>query len=611
MSRFFKNRSLTSLRQQINECSWLSALFAVVGAFIALRYLTGLPNVQWWQSLYVFAAAAGVFFIGHFLFQLLLVLPLQRISSNLGKVAAYGLTLVFLVALVTDTYVYQQYRFHINWPMIDLALVGGREVFSFSSGMMMKMCFLVACLALLAAALLWVSCRLSQRAKAVWCCLLIVLGYVAVNCVSAYSVSQNVKSVTVLAERVPLYFPIRANRFLAKFGLIAVGEDKLSLDSHVGSFHYPLNPLTYGKGTDLSVLILAIDSLRADVVDEKTMPNLTKFKEKSASFTDHYSAGNATRAGVFGLFYGLPPFYWHSALSTNIPAAMVTGFQKAGYDITAFTTATLMRPEFYATVFSSVRPIRMSSDQGNGVAERDLDSVNDFEAWLQTLDANKKFFSFMFLDSVHALDFPSDLKVPYEDYWKEVDRLELGPDFNPKQFFNRYKNSAYWQDVLIGRVIQTLEKAGRLDNTVVIVTSDHGEEFNDSKLNYWGHNGNFSAAQIKNPLVVYWPGMPTQVKDYRTTAYDVSATLMKRVLDVQNPLDDFTVGKDLFDASKREVFFVGSYNEDAVVAGDEVLLVKMSGAMQGHRLKNWQEINSDELKKWVPAYLQMRGKYRQ
>lgn len=611
MSRFFKNRSLTSLRQQINECSWLSALFAVVGAFIALRYLTGLPNVQWWQSLYVFAAAAGVFFIGHFLFQLLLVLPLQRISSNLGKVAAYGLTLVFLVALVTDTYVYQQYRFHINWPMIDLALVGGREVFSFSSGMMMKMCFLVACLALLAAALLWVSCRLSQRAKAVWCCLLIVLGYVAVNCVSAYSVSQNVKSVTVLAERVPLYFPIRANRFLAKFGLIAVGEDKLSLDSHVGSFHYPLNPLTYGKGTDLSVLILAIDSLRADVVDEKTMPNLTKFKEKSASFTDHYSAGNATRAGVFGLFYGLPPFYWHSALSTNIPAAMVTGFQKAGYDITAFTTATLMRPEFYATVFSSVRPIRMSSDQGNGVAERDLDSVNDFEAWLQTLDANKKFFSFMFLDSVHALDFPSDLKVPYEDYWKEVDRLELGPDFNPKQFFNRYKNSAYWQDVLIGRVIQTLEKAGRLDNTVVIVTSDHGEEFNDSKLNYWGHNGNFSAAQIKIPLVVYWPGMPTQVKDYRTTAYDVSATLMKRVLNVQNPLDDFTVGKDLFDASKREVFFVGSYNEDAVVAGDEVLLVKMSGAMQGHRLKNWQEINSDELKKWVPAYLQMRGKYRQ
>lgn len=611
MSRFFKNRSLTSLRQQINECSWLSALFAVVGAFIALRYLTGLPNVQWWQSLYVFAAAAGVFFIGHFLFQLLLVLPLQRISSNLGKVAAYGLTLVFLVALVTDTYVYQQYRFHINWPMIDLALVGGREVFSFSSGMMMKMCFLVACLALLAAALLWVSRRLSQRAKAVWCCLLIVLGYVAVNCVSAYSVSQNVKSVTVLAERVPLYFPIRANRFLAKFGLIAVGEDKLSLDSHVGSFHYPLNPLTYGKGTDLSVLILAIDSLRADVVDEKTMPNLTKFKEKSASFTDHYSAGNATRAGVFGLFYGLPPFYWHSALSTNIPAAMVTGFQKAGYDITAFTTATLMRPEFYATVFSSVRPIRMSSDQGNGVAERDLDSVNDFEAWLQTLDANKKFFSFMFLDSVHALDFPSDLKVPYEDYWKEVDRLELGPDFNPKQFFNRYKNSAYWQDVLIGRVIQTLEKAGRLDNTVVIVTSDHGEEFNDSKLNYWGHNGNFSAAQIKIPLVVYWPGMPTQVKDYRTTAYDVSATLMKRVLDVQNPLDDFTVGKDLFDASKREVFFVGSYNEDAVVAGDEVLLVKMSGAMQGHRLKNWQEINSDELKKWVPAYLQMRGKYRQ
>lgn len=37
----------------------------------------------------------------------------------------------------------------------------------------------------------------------------------------------------------------------------------------------------------------------------------------------------------------------------------------------------------------------------------------------------------------------------------------------------------------------------------------------------------------------------------------------------------------------------------------------MSGAMQVHRLKDWQEIEYSEVKKWVPAYLQMRGKYRQ
>ena len=145
----------------------------------------------------------------------------------------------------------------------------------------------------------------------------------------------------------------------------------------------------------------------------------------------------------------------------------------------------------------------------------------------------------------------------------------------------------------------------------MVVISDHGDEFNDSGLNYWGHNGNFSRAQIKIPLVMYWPGINAQVVKHRTTAYDVSATLLKRVLAAQNPLEDFGVGQDLFDSKPREVFFVGSYSEDAIVAGDEVLLIKMSGALEGHSLKDWKEIDAAPLKKWVPTYLQMRGKYRQ
>lgn len=598
-----------TLRTKLNEIGWLAVLFALVGAVVALRYLTGLPGTQWWQYLYVFGAAAGVFFIGHFLLQLVLILPLSRWSPKVGRALALVLTFILLVVLVTDTFVYQQYRFHINWAMVDLALVGGREVFAFSTGMMMKIAFLVVCLAIVSLILVWTTTKVTS--KALWPCVGILMGYLVVNAVSAYSVSQNVKPVTVLAERIPLYYPIRANTFLSKFGLVAVGEEKLSLSEKVGSFRYPLNELTLGKGTDFNVLILAIDSLRADVIDAKTMPNLAKLQHRAVVFREHYSAGNATRAGVFGLFYGLPPSYWQSALSTNVPSSLVTGFQKAGYEITAFATATLLKPEFYATVFSSVRPLRMSSDKGETTAERDQDSVDDFEEWLGRLDSNKRFMSFMFLDGVHALDFPKELDVPYDEYWEEVDRLKLSPDFDPREYFNRYKNAAYWQDVLIGRVLQILEKNGRLDDTIVVVTSDHGEEFNDSKLNYWGHNGNFSDAQIKIPLVISWPGMPAQQISHRTTAYDVGATLLKRVLEVQNPIEDFSVGKDLFDPKGREVFFVGSYNEDAIVAGNEVLLIKMSGALEGHSLKDWKEIDAAPLKKWLPAYLQMRGKYRQ
>lgn len=89
------------------------------------------------------------------------------------------------------------------------------------------------------------------------------------------------------------------------------------------------------------------------------------------------------------------------------------------------------------------------------------------------------------------------------------------------------------------------------------------------------------------------------------------ATLLKKVLEVQTPVEDFSVGQDLFEPKGRDVVFVGSYNEDAIVAGDKVLLIKMSGVLEGHSLKDWEEIDVAPLKWWVLAYLQMRGKYRQ
>lgn len=596
-------------RGQINEIAWLAVLFSVVGAVIASRYLTGLASTQWWQYLYVVVAAAGVFFIGHVLLQVLLVLPVVRLNTKLGRTVAFGLTWILLIALVTDTFVYQQYRFHINWAMIDLALVGGNEVFTFSVAMMIRMVLLIIVLGIMAAVLVWGATK--NRGKALWPCVVILTSYLCVNLVNAYSVAQNIKSITVLSDRVPLYYPIRANTFLSRFGLVVLQEEQINRPNVFTAFRYPLNNVVYGKGENLNVVIVAIDSLRSDVVTPEIMPNLTKIAKGGISFQDHYSSGNATRSGIFGLFYGLPPSYWQAALSSSTSPALMNGFIDAGYDIGVFSTATLKRPEFYSTVFSRVRPLRMGSEGSGGVIDRDIESIKDFENWLSNRDVNQKFMSFVFLDSVHAVAVPESEQLPYKNFWEDINHIELGPDFDPVPYFNRYKNSAYGADILIGKILDILRDKKLLSNTVVVVTSDHGDEFNDSGLNYWGHNGNFSQAQIKIPLVMYWPGINAQVVKHRTTAYDVSATLLKRVLAVQNPLEDFGVGQDLFDSKPREVFFVGSYSEDAIVAGDEVLLIKMSGALEGHSLKDWKEIDAAPLKKWVPTYLQMRGKYRQ
>ena len=402
-------------RGQINEIAWLAVLFSVVGAVIASRYLTGLASTQWWQYLYVVVAAAGVCFIGHVLLQVLLVLPVVRLNTKLGRTVAFGLTWILLIALVTDTFVYQQYRFHINWAMIDLALVGGNEVFTFSVAMMIRMVLLIIVLGIMAAVLIWGATK--NRGKALWPCVVILTSYLCVNLVNAYSVAQNIKSITVLSDRVPLYYPIRANTFLSRFGLVVLQEEQINRPNVFTAFRYPLNNVVYEKGENLNVVIVAIDSLRSDVVTPEIMPNLTKIAKGGISFQDHYSSGNATRSGIFGLFYGLPPSYWQAALSSSTSPALMNGFIDAGYDIGVFSTATLKRPEFYSTVFSRVRPLRMGSEGSSGVIDRDIESIKDFENWLSNRDVNQKFMSFVFLDSVHAVAVPESEQLPYKNYW--------------------------------------------------------------------------------------------------------------------------------------------------------------------------------------------------
>lgn len=79
--------------------------------------------------------------------------------------------------------------------------------------------------------------------------------------------------------------------------------------------------------------------------------------------------------------------------------------------MTVFTTAALLRPEFYATVFAGVPELRMDSTKGKDVCERDVESVDDFENWLGKLNSSKKFLSFMFLDSAHAMTVPDELEI--------------------------------------------------------------------------------------------------------------------------------------------------------------------------------------------------------
>jgi len=66
-----------------------------------------------------------------------------------------------------------------------------------------------------------------------------------------------------------------------------------------------------------------------------------------------------------------------------------------------------------------------------------------------------------------------------------------------------YDGGALFADAMVGSVIDELERQGLLDETVVIVTSDHGEELGERGL--WEHDWMFNTNQLV-PLVVRMPG---------------------------------------------------------------------------------------------------------
>ena len=165
--------------------------------------------------------------------------------------------------------------------------------------------------------------------------------------------------------------------------------------------------------------------------------------------------------------------------------------------------------------------------------------------------------------------------------WREIDYLELDADFDPRPYRNRHNNAVFYVDRLIGEVLAAIRKAGLDDETIVIVTGDHGEEFNDSGLNYWGHNSNFSRYQTQVPLVVHWPGRPPREHRGMTSHLDVVPTLMSRVLGCTTPVEAYSNGFDLFVTARPQFVSVGGESGGtAVIEPGLVTLVERYGGVQ-------------------------------
>lgn len=138
---------------------------------------------------------------------------------------------------------------------------------------------------------------------------------------------------------------------------------------------------------------------------------------------------------------------------------------------------------------------------------------------------------------------------------------------------NRYDNALSYVDAQIGRLYDYLEATGRLDDTVLVITSDHGELFWDHGM--VTHGRSLYEAEVRVPLFVHFPSGLTP-RDVRrpVSTLDVLPTLAT-LLDVP-PHPAFQGTSLLQQADPDRPLFMniqGMKSHDAVICGHYKLIV--------------------------------------
>lgn len=577
--------------------AWLTLLTLAESALIALRYVAAAPPsgeglVSLMRALTIAGQLATLVTV-----LLLPVLAAALLVRRPKPVVMFGAlcSALLLLFLLVDSQVYKLYRFHLNAGVLEI-LVGGAaaQTFVFSLEMWLQAIgILVAVLGLQAAiaVVLWRRIRAGHpphlRGRLIVAALAGII--VPYQLAHAWADAAGFTPLTRDASLLPAAYPLRARGALESLG-VELRRKEWRFDVADAADAYPLEPLKCtAPATRPDILFIVIDAWRFDALRPDVTPNIWRFGQGAARLTDHFSGGNATRAGIFSLFYGIPATYWHHMLQQHRGPELVSALIDGGYEIGIFRGPSLKSPEFHDTVFARVSHPRLESDGATTVA-RDEDLTSDFREFLARRDPSRPYFAFLFYDAPHAFAIPEDSPLPFQPSLEQVNYLELGPDSDPVPLFNRYLNSVHFVDSEVGKVFGDLEAAGRMDSSVILVTGDHGQEFNDNGLGYWGHNSNFTRYQTGVPLLLRAPGLAPTTYDHRSSHFDVAPTIMSRYLGCTTPPERYSVGRDLFEPGGREALVMGSYQDFAVMEYDRFIAVRKTGVEVLD--KSWRPLQS-------------------
>jgi arylsulfatase A-like enzyme len=328
------------------------------------------------------------------------------------------------------------------------------------------------------------------------------------------------------------------------------------------------NPVLFQKGKNsVNVILISVDTLRADHLgcygyERETSPNIDSLANDSVLFSNVYASSPWTlpsHVSMLTSLHGVHHQVYHDDERMD-PAILTLAdlLRKDHFFCTAFTGG-----GFVSSVYGFSKGFDMYQEGGGGVHRQDAaEYLNRLVAeWLDTHSRDKNFFLFVHTYQPHD---PYACPEPYKDMflsedakWSHINLMgHLGgrsnlfkplPEGERQNIVDLYDGEVrYTDEALIGPLIRKLKQLDLYDRTLIVFTSDHGEEFYDHQS--WGHGHQLYDESLKVPLLVKFPGFRfrgTKISNV-VSLVDVMPTILEELrIDISELSLD---GKSLFPA---------------------------------------------------------------
>lgn len=295
----------------------------------------------------------------------------------------------------------------------------------------------------------------------------------------------------------------------------------------------------------LNLVLITVDSLRADHLSaygyaRNTSPHIAEWASGAWRFTRAFSQDTKTWESTTSLFTGLYP--------SNLPRDYTHPRNEGKKDYVFYLSddapvlTELLAEKGYSTRATSMLSLLRNIGLDRGFERFDV-SPNAIETALRFLKRGRRSF-FLW---VH-------LQWPHFPYQKQ-----RGFDFGDAKL-DRYDSEIAHTDAQIGRLLSLLRKRGFERNTIVALTSDHGEEFGEHGS--YHHGGPPYRVQTHVPLIIKVPRAAPAVIETPVELVDLVPTLCE-LTGFLDRCDGFD-GQSLLAtvAGKRAPEYPGAYAEN-------------------------------------------------